>query len=176
MCLVYLRVGAWVGFNHYRQPKLKYNSNKNNKNLLFDWFDLEYTLRWPWLDLRVIPIWRPTPARSTTFTWVGLHHLSMSVSYWSKHDTISIIWSISVIWDGDDIKVIIAVLPSSPHITPVTSWDVFGVPTCCAKVGFNSHRHVKCTELEQKQQKLTSPCLADFTLIWHWDDFDMTLG
>ena len=37
---------------------------------------------------------------------------------------------------GGDIRVILGVLPSNPHITLATSWDVFGVPTCWGLSGF----------------------------------------
>ena len=47
ICLVDLRVGAKVGFNHYRHPKLKQLKQKQQKlNILtlFGQFDLDLTL------------------------------------------------------------------------------------------------------------------------------------
>ena len=83
-----------VGFNHYRHPKLIQLKQKQQKLTiftLFGWFDLDMTLRWPWLDLGVIPRWSPTSAISPCLLGLGFITFKISVSYWSKNDNISVI-------------------------------------------------------------------------------------
>ena len=51
----------------------EYNVRKNNKNKLFPtvlrWFYLAVTLKWPYHDLQIKPIWNQTPTDFTTAEW-----------------------------------------------------------------------------------------------------------
>ena len=53
----------------------EHNVRKNNKNKLFStvlsWFDFAVTLRYPYRDLRITPLWNPRPTYVTMCTWVG---------------------------------------------------------------------------------------------------------
>ena len=57
------------------------NVSKNNKNKLFpnvlSWFDLAVTLKLPYHDLGITPLWYQTPTDVTMCTWVGFRP-----SYW----------------------------------------------------------------------------------------------
>ena len=51
------------------------NVSKNNKNKSFptflNWFDLAVTLKWPYHDLGITPLWNQTPTDVIMCTWVG---------------------------------------------------------------------------------------------------------
>ena len=59
--------------------------------------------------------------------------------------------------------------PSSPYITPVTSWGVLVIVPCWGQVSFNHHRHLNWADLKQHQQKRL------FSPIWSWFDHPVTL-
>ena len=65
----------------------EHNVSKNNKNKLFStvfsWFDLDVTLRWPYHDLWITPIWNPAPTHVTMCTWVGFRPIYWK--YWSNN-------------------------------------------------------------------------------------------
>ena len=50
------------------------NVDKNKKNKLFptvsSWFDLAVTLKWPYHDLGITPLWYQTPTDITMCTWL----------------------------------------------------------------------------------------------------------
>ena len=58
---------TWVGF---RPIYWKCWSNIVVSTIL-RWFDLAMTLRWPYHDLVITPLWNPTPTHVTMCTWLG---------------------------------------------------------------------------------------------------------
>ena len=58
---------TWVGF---RPIYWKCWSN-NVVSTILRWFDLASTLRWPYHDLEITPLWNPTPTHVTICTWLG---------------------------------------------------------------------------------------------------------
>ena len=68
--------------------------------------------------------------------------------------------------------------PSNPYVIPVTSQGCFGVRLCWdlggiqAMIDITSEHNVsKTTQISYFPQ-----FWADFTWLWPWDDFNMTLG
>ena len=57
---------TWVGF---WPIYWKWWSN-NVVSTILRWFDYAMTLRWPYHDLGIIPLWNPTPTHVTMCTWL----------------------------------------------------------------------------------------------------------
>ena len=68
---------TWVGF---RPSYLKCWSN-NLFSTVLSWFDLVMTLRWPYQDLGITPLWNPRPAHVTMCTWLEFRPSYMTHSY-----------------------------------------------------------------------------------------------
>ena len=58
---------TWVGF----RPIYWKCWTNNVVSTVLRWFDLAMTLRWPYHDLRINPLWNPTPTHVTMCTWLG---------------------------------------------------------------------------------------------------------
>ena len=74
---------------------------------------------------------------------------------------------------GGDTRVILGVLPSNPHITLATSWDVFGVPTCWGLSGFQQSYTSQMYRIRAITTKTNY--FHTFWLIWPCCDLEMTL-
>ena len=68
---------TWVGF---RPSYLKCWSD-NLFSTVLSWFDLVMTLRWPYQDLGITPLWNPRPTHVTMCTWLEFRPSYMTHSY-----------------------------------------------------------------------------------------------
>ena len=62
---------TWVGF---RPIYWKCWSNNVVSTILW-WLDLAMTLRWPYHDLGITPLWNPTPTHVTMCNWLGFRSI-----------------------------------------------------------------------------------------------------
>ena len=81
------------------------NVSKNNKNKLFptvlSWFDLAVTLKWPYHDLGITPLWYQTPTDVTCVLGLGFDRV-----IWSAGPTIHSqpFWAdLTLLWPWDDL-------------------------------------------------------------------------
>ena len=58
---------TWVGF----RPIYWMCLSNNVVSTILRWFDLAMTLRWPYHDLGITPLWNPTLTHVTMCTWPG---------------------------------------------------------------------------------------------------------
>ena len=68
---------TWVGL---RPSYLKCWSN-NLFSTVLSWFDLVMTLRWPYQDLGITPLWNRRPSHVTMCTWLEFRPSYMTHSY-----------------------------------------------------------------------------------------------
>ena len=68
---------TWVGF---WTSYMKCWSN-NLFSTVLSWFDLAMTLRWPYQDIGITPIWNPQPTLVTMCTWLEFRPSYMTHSY-----------------------------------------------------------------------------------------------
>ena len=73
----HLTMCTWVGF---RPSYWKCWSNILFSTVL-SWFDLVMTLRWPYQDLGITPLWNPPPTHVTMCTWLEFQPSYITHSY-----------------------------------------------------------------------------------------------
>ena len=91
--LVLVRVGGLGMLQSIIDIPREHTCSQINKNKLFSlvlsWFDLAVTLRWPYHDIGVAPLWDLTPTHFSMCTWVELHQMQlMYTGHWLKHNII----------------------------------------------------------------------------------------
>ena len=117
--LTLVRVGGLGMLQSIIDIPREHTCSQINKNKLFSlvlsWFDLAVTLRWPYHDIGVAPLWNPTPTHfSKCILAIGWNITSLCYLVHFCH--------IRHEWHEGDFTG--SKKPFNPYVIPVTSWGV----------------------------------------------------